>query len=54
MKMLVGLMSVIAILLVALAGPLYKFGAVELGTAFAGFKFGLFAGIAALVLSAII
>ena len=53
MKMIVGLMSVIAILLVALAGPLYKFGVVELGTAFAGFKFGLFAGIAALVLLAI-
>ena len=53
MKMIVGLMSVIAILLVALAGPLYKFGAVELGTAFAGFKFGLFAGVAALVLLAI-
>lgn len=53
MKMIVGLMSVIAIMLVALAGPLYKFGAVELGTAFTGFKFGLFAGIAALVLLAI-
>ena len=53
MKMIVGLMSVIAILLVALAGPLYKFGAVELGTAFTGFKFGLFTGIAALVLLAI-
>ena len=53
MKMIVGLMSVTAILLVALAGPLYKFGVVELGTAFTGFKFGLFAGIAALVLLAI-
>ncbi|WP_201549250.1 DUF1499 domain-containing protein [Psychrobacter sp. Pi2-1] len=53
MKMLVSLMSVTAILLVALAGPLYKFGVVELGTAFTGFKFGLFAGIAALVLLAI-
>ncbi|MGE6246521.1 DUF1499 domain-containing protein [Psychrobacter proteolyticus] len=53
MKMIVGLMSVIAILLVALAGPFYKFGVVELGTAFAGFKFGLLAGIAALVLLAI-
>ena len=53
MKMIVSLMSVIAILLVALAGPLYKFGVVELGTAFAGFKFGLVAGIAALVLLAI-
>ncbi len=53
MKMIVSLMSVTAILLVALAGPLYKFGVVELGTAFAGFKFGLFSGIAALVLLAI-
>ncbi|WP_379543293.1 DUF1499 domain-containing protein [Psychrobacter sp. R86515] len=53
MKMIVGLMSVIAALLVALAGPLYKFGVVELGTAFTGFKFGLLAGIAALVLLAI-
>jgi len=53
MKMIVGLMSVIAILLVALAGPMYKFGVVALDTAFTGFKFGLFAGIAALVLLAI-
>ncbi|MGE6475869.1 DUF1499 domain-containing protein [Psychrobacter sp. NPDC078631] len=53
MKMIVSLMSLIAFLLVALAGPLYKFGVVELGTAFTGFKFGLFAGIAALVLLSI-
>ena len=53
MKIIIGLTSVIAILLVALAGPLYKFGVVELGTAFTGFKFGLLAGIAALVLLAI-
>ncbi|MGP4717399.1 DUF1499 domain-containing protein [Psychrobacter sp. T6-6] len=50
MKILVGLISLIAVLLVALAGPLYKFGMIELATAFAGFKFGVFAGIAALVL----
>ncbi|MGP5203792.1 DUF1499 domain-containing protein [Psychrobacter aquimaris] len=50
MKILVGLISLISILLVALAGPLYKFGLVDLATAFAGFKFGIFAGIAALVL----
>lgn len=37
-------------MLVTLAGPLYKFGLVDLATAFAGFKFGVFAGIAALVL----
>lgn len=53
MRIIIGLTSVIAILLVALAGPMYKFGIVELSTAFAGFKFGLFAGIAALVLLAI-
>ena len=40
----------IAVLLVALAGPLYKLGMIELGTAFAGFKFGVFAGIATLIL----
>ncbi|WP_198333040.1 DUF1499 domain-containing protein [Psychrobacter aquimaris] len=50
MKILVGLISLISILLVTLAGPLYKFGLVDLATAFAGFKFGVFAGIAALVL----
>jgi uncharacterized protein (DUF1499 family) len=50
MKILVGLISLIAILLVALAGPLYKFGFIDLTTAFSGFKFGVFAGIAALVL----
>lgn len=50
MKILVGLISLISILLVTLAGPLYKFGLVDLATAFAGFKFGIFAGIAALVL----
>lgn len=50
MKILVSLISLIAFLLVALPGPLYKFGIVELGTAFTGFKFAVFAGIAALVL----
>ena len=50
MKILVGLISLISILLVTLVGPLYKFGLVDLATAFAGFKFGVFAGIAALVL----
>lgn len=50
MKIFVGLISLISILLVTLAGPLYKFGLVDLATAFAGFKFGVFAGIAALVL----
>lgn len=50
MKVLVSLVSLIAFLLVALSGPLYKFGILDLGTAFTGFKFGVFAGIAALVL----
>ena len=50
MKIFVGLLSVIAVLLIALVGPLYKFGLIELGTVFSGFKFGMFAGIAALAL----
>jgi len=50
MKILVSLVSLIAFLLVLLPGPLYKFGIVELSTAFAGFKFGVYAGGAALVL----
>jgi uncharacterized protein (DUF1499 family) len=53
MKIFVGLISLIAVLLVALAGPLYKFGLIDLATAFTGFKFGVFAGIAALILLAI-
>lgn len=53
MKIFVGLISLIAVLLVALAGPLYKFGVIDLATAFTGFKFGVFAGIAALILLAI-
>jgi hypothetical protein len=52
MKIFVGLISLIAVLLVALAGPLYKFGLIDLATAFTGFKFGVFAGIAALILLA--
>ena len=50
MKILVSLISLIAFLLVALPGPLYKYGLVDLSTAFTGFKFGVFAGIAALIL----
>ncbi|MEM5499811.1 DUF1499 domain-containing protein [Paraglaciecola mesophila] len=50
MKTLVSLVSFLAILLVALPGPLYKFGILELGTAFAALRFGVYAGIAALVL----
>lgn len=50
MKILVSLVSFIAFLLVVLPGPLYKYGVVELGVAFSGFKFGVYAGGAALVL----
>jgi uncharacterized protein (DUF1499 family) len=50
MKILVSLVSLIAFLLVVLPGPLYKFSVIELGTAFAGFRFGVYAGGAALVL----
>lgn len=50
MKILVSLLSLLAILLVALPGPLYKFGLLELGPAFMGLRYGVYAGIAALVL----
>jgi uncharacterized protein (DUF1499 family) len=50
MKTLVSLISLLAILLVALPGPLYKYGVVELFTAFAGLRYGVYVGIAALVL----
>lgn len=50
MKTLVLLVSLIAFLLVTLPGPLYKFGLVELATAFASFKYAVITGIAALIL----
>jgi len=50
MKVLVSLVSLSAFLLVALPGPLYNYGVVDLGTAFTAFKLGVFAGIAALIL----
>ena len=50
MKILVGLVSVIAFLLVMLSAPFYRFGIIDLGTAFTGFKYGVYAAIAALVL----
>ena len=53
MKIFVGLISLIAVLLVVLAGPLYQFGMIGLANAFTGFKFGVFTGIAALILLAI-
>tara|TARA_R110000868_G_scaffold21995_3_gene90746 strand:- start:1288 stop:1992 length:705 start_codon:yes stop_codon:yes gene_type:complete len=50
MKILVSLISLLAILLVALPGPLYKYGVVELFTAFGALRYGVYVGIAALVL----
>lgn len=50
MRILVTLMSFIAILLVILPGPLYKFGFFDLATAFTGFTVGVLVGIAALIL----
>ena len=50
MKHLVSLVGLIAFLMVVLPGPLYKFNMVELGTAFAGFRLGVYLGGAALVL----
>lgn len=50
MKIIVSLLSIIAFLLVALAGPLYKLGVVELGTAFSGFKYGVIVAALAIVL----
>ena len=50
MKYLVSLVGLIAFLMVVLPGPLYKFNIVELGTAFAGFRLGVYVGGAALAL----
>lgn len=50
MKTLVSLISLLAILLVALPGPLYKYGILDLGTAFLGLRYGVYVGMAALVL----
>ena len=50
MKHLVTLVGLIAFLMVVLPGPLYKFNIVELGTAFAGFRLGVYVGGAALAL----
>ena len=50
MKVIVILLSLVALLLVVLPGPLHKFDIIGLGTAFAGFKYGVYAGIAALLL----
>lgn len=50
MKTLVGIVSFLAILLVVLPGPLYKFEILSLGTAFTAMRWGVFVGIAAIVI----
>ncbi|MFT6896831.1 MAG: hypothetical protein ACJA13_001235 [Paraglaciecola sp.] len=50
MKFLVSLLSLLAILLVALPGQLYKSGILELGSAFGALRWGVYVGGAALVL----
>lgn len=50
MKILVILVSLVAFLLVALSAPFHRFGIIDLGTAFVGFKYGVYTGIAALIL----
>ncbi|CAH1388013.1 DUF1499 domain-containing protein [Candidatus Nitrotoga sp. M5] len=50
MNPLLGIVSFIAVLLVALPGPLYKYNIVELGTAFTVLRYGVYVGIAALLL----
>lgn len=50
MKILISLVSFIGFLLVILPGPLYKYGIVDLGTAFAGFTLGMMASGAALIM----
>ncbi|MFQ3235995.1 MAG: hypothetical protein ACI9C4_001559 [Paraglaciecola sp.] len=50
MKFLVSLLSLLAILLVTLPGPLYKFSIVELGSAFSAIRWGVYVGVAAIVL----
>jgi len=50
MKTLLSLISLLAILLVVLPGPLYKFEFLELGPAFTALRYGVYVGFAALVL----
>lgn len=50
LKVLVILISIIALLLVTLSAPFHRFGIIDLGTSFIGFKYGIYAGIAALIL----
>ena len=50
MKILVLLMSLAAFLLVTLPGPLYRSWLSGVGAAFAGFKYAVITGVAALIL----
>ncbi len=47
-KAAVILISFAALLLVALSAPLHRFGIIDLGASFMGFKYGVYTGIAAL------
>ena len=47
-KAAVILISLAALLLVALSAPLHKFGVIDLGASFMGFKYGVYTGIFAL------
>ncbi|MGB1291840.1 MAG: DUF1499 domain-containing protein [Pseudoalteromonas sp.] len=50
MKKLSSVVCLLAILLVVLPGPLYKWQLIELGTAFTGIRYGVFAAMAGAVL----
>jgi len=50
MKKIVSLASAVAILLVVLPGPLYKLDMLELSPAFTSIRYGVFVGVAAIVL----
>ncbi|PJX26703.1 hypothetical protein CAP50_02740 [Psychrobacter sp. L7] len=50
MKIFISFVSLMGLLLVVLPGPLYKYGIVDLGTAFAGFSLAMLAGGAALIM----
>ena len=50
MKALIALTSVVSFLMVTLPGPLYQYAGVNLGTAFALIRSGVYVGGAALIL----
>lgn len=53
-KVVVILISLAALLLVALSAPMHKFGFIGLGASFMGFKYGVYTGIAALVILVVV